>query len=95
MPDYVLTQDGVLETANGKSRVYKGGTVSLTEQEHRANAQLFVEQPAPEPAKAPEPPLAEVMKPVRHTPKAEPAKAPEKKPAAKPLAPWKPTGHKR
>jgi hypothetical protein len=76
MPDYVLTMDGVLETANGKSRVYKGGTVSLTEQDYAHNAHLFVSEPVILVA-APEPDIEyEIVKPVRHTPKAEPKVAP-------------------
>ena len=75
MPDYVLTQDGVLETANGKSRVYKGGTVSLSEQDYAHNAHLFVPEPVILVA-APEPDIEyEIMKPVRHTPKAPAARA--------------------
>jgi hypothetical protein len=72
-----LTQDGVLETANGKSRVYKGGTVSLTEQDYAHNAHLFVPEPPPvgmvlEPRKPTDPIVPAST--VRHTPKAEPVR---------------------
>lgn len=47
MPDYVVARDGVMETANGKSRVSKGQKVSLTDWEYAHNSHLFgVELPA-------------------------------------------------
>lgn len=45
MADYVVTIDGVMETANGKSRVSKGQTVSLTDWEYAHNSHLFAPEP--------------------------------------------------
>jgi septal ring-binding cell division protein DamX len=99
MAEYTVKVEGVLETANGKSRVSPGRVVELTEQDHAHNAHLFVVPEPPVAPKAESEVEAEVQphrkpEPVRHTPKAEPAKATQK-PAAKTSTTWKPTGHKR
>jgi hypothetical protein len=82
--EYTIKVAGVMETANGRSRVHPGQVVSMTEQDFAHNAHLFTAptpeivyftKPVPDKPKAPEPPLAEIMKPVRQTPKAE-AKTP-------------------
>lgn len=81
--EYTVKVGGIMQTANGKSRVRPGQIVSMTEQERATNAALFVEPVVYVAADADivytfpiEPPLAEIMKPVRHTPKAEPKVAP-------------------
>jgi hypothetical protein len=79
--EYTVKVEGVLETANGKSRVSPGRVVELSDQDHAHNAHLFVVPELPVAPKAESEVEAELQppRPVRHTPK-----APEPKKAGKP-----------
>ena len=76
MPMYRVTKDGVLTNQHGQVQARAGRYVSLSAEDRERNGHLFAVDPplVPEPVKVPEPPLAEIMKPVRHTPKAEPVR---------------------